>query len=339
MGSNHRYMKRKYIYFTLVFLLLLLSGMVLAVCLGKYPVAPLESLRILLGMPGGASEMTVNVVMNLRLPRILASVLAGAALSVSGAVYQGVFKNPLVSPDYLGVSGGACVGAALGILLSLGPAYISLLAFAGGVAAMLMTMSLPALLRNNSNIMLVLSGVIVGAAMSSVLGFIKYMADPESQLASIIYWTMGSFSYVTSKELLIISPIIVLPMVMLFCMSWWIDVLSVGENDARALGANVAKVRGLALGCATLLTAASVCVAGTIGWIGLIIPHIGRLLVGPSNRKLLPLAAIMGGLFLLMVDTLTRTVGAAEMPVSILTGALGVPFYCWLLYKQRKTLL
>ena len=273
------------------------------------------------------------------MPRILASVLVGAALSVSGAVYQGVFKNPLVSPDYLGISSGACIGAAIGILLSLNTAYISLFAFIGGIVAMLLTMSLPLLLRNTANIMLVLSGVIVGAAMSSVLGFIKYLADPETQLASIIYWTMGSFSYVTSKQLLITVPMIVLPTIILFCMAWWIDVLSMGEIDARTLGANVALVRGISLGCATLLTAVSVCIAGTIGWIGLIIPHIVRLLVGPVNKRLLPLAAVTGGLFLLLVDTLTRTFGVSEMPVSILTGAFGVPFYCWLLYKQRKTLL
>jgi len=299
----------------------------------------LESLRILLGLSNNSSEMTVNVVMRLRMPRILASVLVGAALSVSGAVYQGVFKNPLVSPDYLGISSGACIGAAIGILLSLNTAYISLFAFIGGIVAMLLTMSLPLLLRNTANIMLVLSGVIVGAAMSSVLGFIKYLADPETQLASIIYWTMGSFSYVTSKQLLITVPMIVLPTIILFCMAWWIDVLSMGEIDARTLGANVALVRGISLGCATLLTAVSVCIAGTIGWIGLIIPHIVRLLVGPVNKRLLPLAAVTGGLFLLLVDTLTRTFGVSEMPVSILTGAFGVPFYCWLLYKQRKTLL
>jgi len=321
------------------FLVLLLLGAVLAVCVGKYSVTPLESMRVLFGRTDGIPQMTVNVVIGLRVPRILASVLVGAALSVSGAVYQGVFKNPLVSPDYLGVTGGACVGAAIGILMALGTAYISLFAFIGGVAAMLMTMSIPVLLRNNANIMLVLSGVIVGAAMSSVLGFIKYIADPDSQLASIIYWTMGSFGYVTYREIFITLPIIAVPMVLLFCVSYWIDVLSMGENDAKTLGANVTLVRGVALGCATLLTAASVSIAGTIGWIGLIIPHLGRMLIGPSNRYLLPLSALMGGLFLLAVDTVTRTISVTEMPVSILTGALGVPFYCWLLYKQRKTLL
>jgi iron complex transport system permease protein len=318
---------------------MLLVGMVLAVCVGKYAVSPMESFRIVLGFTDGASEMTVNVVMRLRVPRILGSVLAGAALSVSGAVYQGVFNNPLVSPEYLGVSSGACVGAAIAILLSLGTASISIFAFAGGVAAMLLTMGLPAVMRNSSNIFLVLSGVIVGSAMSSALGFIKYVADPETQLASIVYWTMGSFSYVTYGELMTVLPIIALPALALFLISWWVDVLSMGEDAARALGANVTLIRTIALGCATLLTAAAVSYSGAIGWVGLIIPHFCRLIIGPSNRKLMPLAAVMGGLFMLIVDTLTRTIGVTEMPVSILTGIIGAPFYCWLLYTQRKSLL
>ena len=335
MGEN----SRKYIFVMLGFFVLLMAGMVFAVCVGKYSVTPGESLRIVFGISGGESEMTRNVVMQLRAPRILASVLAGAALSVSGAAYQGVFNNPLVSPEYLGVSSGACVGAAIAILLSLGTAYISLFAFAGGVTAMLLAMAIPVVMRNNSNIFLVLSGIIVGAAMSSVLGFIKYVADPDTQLASIVYWTMGSFSYVTYNELLAILPIIILPAIALFFISWWIDVLSMGESSARALGANVGLVRAIALGCATLLTAGIVSISGAIGWVGLIIPHFCRLMIGPSNRRLMPLAAVMGGLFMLVVDTLTRTIGVTEMPVSILTGVIGAPFYCWLLYTQRKSLL
>ena len=317
----------------------LIIAMVLAVCIGKYAVTPSESLGILFGMGNGVSEMTRNVVMELRVPRILASVLVGAALSMSGAVYQGVFKNPLVSPDYLGISSGASIGAAAGILLSLSTALISMYAFAGGVAAMLLTMSIPALLRNNSNIMLVLAGVIVSSLMSSVLGFIKYLADPNTQLASIVYWTMGSFAYVTLRELLTILPVVAVPALVLTLISWWIDVLSMGETEARALGANVGLVRTIALGCATLMTAGAVCLAGNIGWVGLIVPHFARLTVGPSNRRLLPLTAVLGGLFMLLVDSLTRTIGVTEMPVSILTGVIGAPFYCWLLYRQRKSLL
>lgn len=326
----------------LLLFLCMLVCIVLAACVGKYPVSPEESLNImlsaLLGKTGNASEMTVNVVLGLRVPRILASVIVGGALSMSGAAYQGIFKNPLVSPDFLGVSSGACIGAAVAILLSLSATYISVLAFVFGIVAVLITVAIPAIMRNRSNVMLVLSGIIVGTAMSSILGFIKYIADPNTQLASITYWTMGSFSYITLADLLAILPIIAIPAIILFLMSWWIDVLSMGEEEARTLGARVGLIRGITIICATLLTAASVCIAGTISWVGLIVPHFGRMTVGPSNRRLLPMCALLGGLFMLAVDTLTRTIGTTEMPVSILTGVLGAPIFCWLLFRQRREL-
>ena len=326
----------------LLLFLCMLVCIVLAACVGKYPVSPEESLNIMLSAllrkTGNASEMTVNVVLGLRVPRILASVIVGGALSMSGAAYQGIFKNPLVSPDFLGVSSGACIGAAVAILLSLSATYISVLAFVFGIAAVLITVAIPAIMRNRSNVMLVLSGIIVGTAMSSILGFIKYIADPNTQLASITYWTMGSFSYITLADLLAILPIIAIPAIILFLMSWWIDVLSMGEEEARTLGARVGLIRGITIICATLLTAASVCIAGTISWVGLIVPHFGRMTVGPSNRRLLPMCALLGGLFMLAVDTLTRTIGTTEMPVSILTGVLGAPIFCWLLFRQRREL-
>ena len=337
--------KKRYCRTTLVFLvslILLLAGIVFAVCVGKYPVSPFESIYILWrrlwGLGCALPDMTQNVVMGLRVPRILASVIVGAALSMSGAAYQGIFKNPLVSPDFLGVSSGACIGAALAILFSLTTVFVSIFAFIGGIAAVGLTVSIPALIKNRSNLVLVLSGIIVGSALSSVFGFIKYIADPDTQLASITYWTMGSFSYIKLSELLVVMGIILVPAIVLILLSWWIDVLSLGESEARALGANVKLVRGLAIICATVLTAGSVCIAGTISWVGLIIPHFGRILVGPSNRRLIPLCALIGGLFMLLVDTLTRTIGAEEMPVSILTGVIGAPFYCYLLFRQRRVL-
>ena len=334
--------KLNIVFIDLIFLCLLICGIVLAVCVGKYSVSPSESIQILarrlFGLSSDAPEMMQNVVMSLRVPRILASVIVGAALSMSGAAYQGVFKNPLVSPEFLGVSSGACIGAALAILFSLTTVYISLFAFVGGIIAVLLTLTIPTLIRNRSNIVLVLSGIIVGSALSSVFGFIKYVADPDTQLASITYWTMGSFSYIKLSELLVVMAVIVVPTIILVLMSWWIDVLSLGEDEAHSLGANVKLIRGMVIVCATLLTAGSVCIAGTIGWVGLIIPHFGRMLVGPSNRRLIPLCGLLGGLFMLIVDTLTRTIGIEEMPVSILTGIICAPFYCWLLFRQRRTL-
>ena len=311
-------------------------------CVGRYPVTPVESLRILFGSITGTTGewdlMTENVVMGLRLPRILASILVGGSLAASGSVYQGIFRNPLVSPDFLGVSSGACIGAAIAILMALGSAFIQLFAFIGGLVAVALTLTIPRLLRSNSNIMLVLSGIIVGGLMSSIMGFIKYVADPETQLAAITYWEMGSFSYIKLNALLMITPTIVIPFLVLLRISWWIDVLSLGEGEAKSLGANVGRLRVVAIICATLLTASSVCISGTIRWVGLVLPHLGRMIVGPSNTRLLPTTFLLGGIFMLLVDTATRTIAPLEMPISILTGIIGVPFYAWVLYRQRAKL-
>jgi len=315
---------------------------IFCMCVGKFSVSPAEALQIIFGKMTGAvpywDPMAENVVLGLRLPRVIAAIAVGAALSISGSAFQGIFKNPLISPDFLGVSSGACVGAAIAILLSLGAVYMQAFAFAGGLLAVLLTASIPALLRNSSNIMLVLSGIIVGGVMMSVLGFLKYIADPETQLASITYWQLGSFSYIRPDSLMAVLPVLLIPAVLLICISWWIDVLSLGEREARSLGVNVSRMRGLAMICATLLTAGAVCIAGTIGWVGLVIPHFARMMVGPANTRLIPAACLLGGIFTLVVDTATRTVGPVEMPVSILTGIIGAPFYAWLLYKQRMRL-
>ncbi|MDR0817883.1 MAG: iron ABC transporter permease [Clostridiales Family XIII bacterium] len=320
----------------------LLVFAVLCICIGDYPVRPAEAIRIIFGKLTAAapdwSAMEENVVIGLRVPRVIASVVVGAALSASGASFQGVFKNPLVSPDLLGVSSGACVGAAVAILLSLGSGYMQLFAFTGGIIAVLLTTGIPRMLRSSSNIMLVLSGIIVGGLMSSVLGFLKYIADPETELASIVYWQMGSFSYIDIRSLALVLPAIIVPATILIALSWRINILSLGEQEARSLGQDVPRLRAVILLLATLMTAGSVCISGTIGWVGLIIPHFARMTVGPSNTRLLPASMIYGGLFMLLVDTVTRTIGPMEMPVSILTGVIGAPFYAWLLYRQRAQL-
>lgn len=310
-----------------------------SLCIGKYNVTVRESVQIMFSSLFGDTSkwpsMTVNVVMRLRLPRVLAAVIVGSCLSVSGATYQGIFQNPLVSPDFLGVSSGACIGAATAILMSLNASMIQLFAFVGGCIAVALTVAIPKVMRSTSSIMLVLSGIIVGGLMSSVMGMIKYWADPDSELAAITYWQMGDLSYITHPTLLSILAPVVICTVILLMLGFRIDIMSLGEKDAKTLGVNVEKVRGIAIICATLLTASSVCIAGTIGWIGLVIPHFGRMLVGSDNRRLLPATCLMGAAFLLLVDTVTRTVGAAELPLSILTGVIGAPFYAWLLYRQR----
>ncbi len=341
MATNSR--KNFYaIGFDLALLAVLAGLVVVALCAGKYPISAKESLDVLFGeltgRGGDYSEMTRNVVMGLRIPRITASILVGVMLSMSGVAFQSIFKNPLISPDFLGVSSGACIGAAVAILLGLSGLALSGFAFVGGILAVMLTVLIPTVLKSDSNIMLVLSGIIVGGAASSILGFIKYVADPETELAAITYWTMGSFSYVTLGEIKSVLLTMLVPMLILFAMSWWLDILSMGETEAKSLGANISVIRNIAIACATLMTASSVCISGTIGWVGLVIPHFARMCVGPNNTKLIPTAGLMGGIFLLLVDTATRTLSVAEMPVSILTGLIGAPFYALLLYRQRRTL-
>lgn len=337
--------KKKALHYSVInsgLFILLLVFMLICLCVGKYAVPPGECLHILAGklfhLQETWTQMDEKLLMGVRLPRVLATVIVGAALSLSGAVYQGIFKNPLVSPDFLGVSSGACIGAAVAILLSLSSGWIQVLAFFGGIGAVTLTVLIPKAMRSDSNIMLVLAGIIVSGAMSSILGFIKYIADPETQLAAITYWQLGSFAYVDTPALLSILPLSAAAAILLLAMSWWINILSLGEQEARTLGANLGLLRGLCIVCSTILTAGAVCVSGTIGWIGLVIPHFGRMIVGSDNRGLLPAVCLIGGMFLLIVDTVTRLIGPAEMPISILTGIIGAPFYAWLLYRQRTSI-
>lgn len=324
-----------------LFVILLILTLI-SMCLGKYSISPGECISILSGKITGADPswklMDEKMLIGVRLPRTAAAVIVGAALALSGAVYQGIFKNPLVSPDFLGVSSGACVGAAVAILLSLSSVSVQIFAFLGGILAVALTVFIPRIMKSESNIMLVLAGIIVGGAMSSVLGFIKYIADPETQLAAITYWQLGSFAYVDNAAVLSILPLSIIAATVVLAMSWWINVLSLGESEAKTLGANVSLLRGVCIICSTVLTAGAVCISGTIGWVGLVIPHFGRMIAGSDNRVLLPASALIGSIFMLVVDTVTRIIGPAEMPVSILTGLIGAPFFAWLLYRQRRTI-
>lgn len=333
---------RRYGMINITLFVMLLVLIVICLCIGKYSLSPGECIHIMAGklfqLEANWSPMDEKLLMGVRFPRVFASVIVGAALSLSGAVYQGIFKNPLVSPEFLGVSSGACIGAAIAILLSMTSGMIQIFAFLGGIGAVSLTVLIPKAMRSDSNIMLVLAGIIVSGAMSSILGFIKYIADPETELAAITYWQLGSFAYVDTPALLSILPLSSIAAAVLLAMSWWINVMSLGEQEAQSLGANVDLLRGICIICSTILTAGAVCISGTIGWIGLVIPHFGRMIAGSDNRVLLPAVCFTGGIFLLLVDTVTRMIGPAEMPISILTGIIGAPFYAWLLYRQRMNL-
>ena len=321
--------------------MLLILGVFLSLSLGRYSNDPVKVLNVILsklGLSVPVDPAMVSIIFNVRLPRVLASVMVGAMLSLSGAVYQSVFRNPLVSPDLLGVSSGAAVGASAAILLGMGLATRQIFAFAGGMLAVFITSLVPRLLRNRTNMMLVLSGIIVGGFLSSVLAIMKYLADEQTQLASIVYWQLGSLASILAEDLQAILPVFLGCSTLLLLLSWRINILSFGELEARTLGVNLRQVRSIVIICASLLTASAVSVSGTIGWVGLVIPHLSRLLSGSDNTRSLPTTLLVGAGFMLVIDTIARTLTTVEIPLSILTGFVGAPLYAILLYKQRARL-
>ncbi|MCL2121500.1 MAG: iron ABC transporter permease [Clostridiales bacterium] len=321
----------------------LLALMVLtALCLGRYSINPIDVWNVLKAKLVGEAtpdEAMHNILFLVRLPRVAASLLIGAALSLSGAIYQSIFRNPLISPDFIGVSSGASVGASAAIVMGLSLQTVQLFAFTGGVLAVLLAASIPKLMRNSSNLMLVLSGIIISGFMDAIIGILRFTSRESDQLAAIVFWQMGSLAKLDTAQLFSITPPILAALILMIALSWRINILSFGEQEAKTLGLNVTRLRTLAILCASLMTACAVCVSGKIGWIGLIIPHFGRLIGGSDNTKLMPLTALLGGAFMLLIDTLARTLTSAEIPLSILTGLMSAPFFVWLLSRNRLKVL
>ena len=272
--------RKTYIQLLVGLVTFLLIIIVLAMSVGRYSMNPVDTIGAILTKLTGreGNEIMESVVFYVRTPRILGALFIGMALSVSGAVYQSAFKNPLVSPDLLGVSSGASAGAALGIVLSFGTKGIEATAFIGGMIAVALATTLPKLLKNSSNMMLILSGIIVSGFMSSLLGVIKFFAEEETELSSIVFWQMGSLSAITYDQLLSVVPVMLVCVCIILAISWQLNILSFGEQEAQSIGVNVKLLRGIAIVCASLLTASAVCISGTIGWIGLVVPHFGRMI-------------------------------------------------------------
>ena len=314
-----------------VLLLLLVALICVSSLLGRYAVRASDVLAACLGWMGLAPTVHggAQVVMELRLPRIVGAVLVGAALSVSGAAYQVMFRNPMVSPTILGVSAGAAFGAAIAILLSLPVLVVHLTTFGGGLLAVAITyvVGVKFCRGGNTTLAIILSGIIVSTLFTSLLSMIKYIADPYDKLPVIVYWLMGSLASITRDNL-------ILP---LYFLRWKINLLSFGDGEAKSLGIPVERLRLTVIICATLMTAAAVAISGIIRLVGLVVPHLVRFIVGPDFRFLLPGSALMGGLFLLASDNLTRTLWTMEIPLGILTSLFGVPFFLYLLIKYHHS--
>jgi iron complex transport system permease protein len=323
-------------------LLVLAAGLVVAFTIGRYPVSLAELLDVLwsraLGRAPSAPAAVENVVLLVRGPRVMAALLVGSALAVAGTAFQGLFRNPLVSPDILGASSGAALGAVIGIFFSLGVLGIELLAFVGGLAAVAAVYVIGSMLRSRDPILvLVLAGVVIGALLGAGVGLVKYLADPYNQLPAMTFWLLGSLAATSVSDLLPLLGPVAVGTIVLVALRWRMNVMSLPDEEARALGVSTGPLRIAIVAAATLVTSASVATSGIIGWIGLVVPHLARALVGPDFPKLLPASALLGGGFLLLIDTLARTAAPVEIPLGILTAVIGTPFFIWLLADMQRS--
>ncbi len=317
-----------------------LAVVLLSFCFGRYRVGPFTVVKALAShfLPIARTwDPTVDtVVWQVRFPRILAASLVGACLAVGGAVFQGLFHNPLVSPYALGVSSGASLGAAVAILLGAAPIIIETSAFASGALAVTLTWLVAQSSRDRSQTTLVLAGIVVGSLFASLVSGTQYIADPNTKLPQIVFWIMGSLASVQWTDIFRAALIAVPCMMVLVLLRWKINILSMGDEEAAALGEDPRVMRFVLVAVTTLMTASTVSLAGVIGWVGLVVPHIARNLFGPDYRRLLPASIILGALYMLIIDDLARTITMAEIPLGILTGIVGAPVFALLLRRNWK---
>ncbi len=328
---------RKTLLISITSLAVLVLVFFLALLIGRYHISPEAFWQVLTGNDA-VNAIDKSVIMTLRLPRTIVALLVGVALSLSGLVYQEIFQNKLVSPDFLGVSTGAGFGATIAIIMGLTGLMVSFTAFLFGILTMLITVFVAKIFKSNSQTTLLLSGIIVGGFMSAGISFVKFMADTDKQLGEIVYWLLGTFSKATMKDVWILLPIVAICAFILFVIRWRINIVALGRSEATTLGLNYTFYRGLIIVISTLLTAAAVAYSGIVGWIGLIIPHLVRLLVGRDAKKTIPLTILFGAIFTIICDIISRSFTASEIPLSAVTGFLGTPIFIAVLYVRRKTI-
>ncbi|MEN6440109.1 MAG: iron ABC transporter permease [Syntrophobacter sp.] len=335
-------MKSRRLFFTL-----LTGALILTVfgsfALGRYPISPEEIVRFLAQQFLGIGSMDFQtmdkletVLVHIRLPRIFGAMLVGAALSISGAVLQAIFINPLVSPKLIGILAGASFGAALATVLSLSWIVVQASASAFGILGVLAAVGITRLYRGDKILLLVLGGIISSELFNSLFYLMKYLADPYSQLPTITYWFMGGFALAEARTVLVLSFPILLGIFALVLFSPYLNVLTMGEEEARSMGINAAALRMTFLVISTVISSLTIAVCGMLGWVGLVIPHMARMIVGPDNRVFLPVTAVMGAIFLLVVDNLSRLLFQVEIPLGILTALVGVPVFAFVLKNATR---
>jgi iron complex transport system permease protein len=317
-------------------------GVLILVALGsgRYPLSAADVAAVVWKRVTGAGDAGTSdaIVWEIRMPRVGVAMLVGAALAAAGTAYQHLFRNPLVAPDTLGVSSGAALGAVLGIFLGAGFVAIEAAAFVGGLSAVGAVMLIASRLRaHEALVTLILTGVVVASLLGAAISLLKYLADPYNELPAITFWLMGSFASASRQELVSLLPAVVLSLAVLLALAWRINLLALPEDEARALGINTRHLRAIVIAAATLATSASVAVSGIVGWVGLVVPHIARLVVGPEFSRLLPVATLFGAMFMLSIDTIARTLATIEVPPGILTAVVGTPVFIALLARARRT--
>lgn len=315
----------------------LVFAILCSLALGRVPLGITDVVTVLIAPWNGAMTDPYQnaIVMHARLPRTLLAAICGAGLAVSGAVLQGAFRNPLVGPQTIGTLAGAGLGGSLMLFLALGPVAVMGGAFAGGFAATLAVVFLANMAGRGSVLMLVLSGIVVSAMLAAVNTLLQYFADPERQLPQLVYWLMGSFATSRLSDFWIVMPIVISGIVLCSGYAFRLNVMASGDEEARALGLAVRRDRTILLVVVAMMSAATVSVAGVVGWVGLVVPHIARMLVGPDHRRLIPAAAWIGAAYLTLIDMMARTLTSAELPIGALTALVGAPVFVVILYRVQ----
>lgn len=338
--SEELMIRRRYRFIMLVMLLVLICAVLLSFWIGYYPLAPADVVRAFLsrfGYSGDILPQAVTIFWSIRLPRILSAVFIGASLSVAGATYQGMFRNPLVSPDILGVSSGASLGAALAILSGRANWIVQLSAFAGGIGAVALSYIISRKSAHEQTLSLVLTGSMIMALCNAGVTMIKYVSDPNDVLQQITFWLMGSLTKTNMDSLSWTwVPMALGLSVIRFILRWRLNLMTLSEEEAGSLGVPIRRYRLIFIAASTMLSAAAVCLGGLIGWVGLMIPHIGRALVGPDYKSLIPACAMTGAAYLVLMDDIARSLLSLELPLGVVTSIMGAPFFVSLIIRRRE---
>lgn len=320
----------------MMFALPVITGLI-CMCVGRMEVPLSDVVKSIAALFTGQKNNIQNysIIVNLRLPRILMAIIVGAGLTCAGNTFQSLFSNPLATPDILGVTSGTCVGAILAIILSCSILETQLIALVFGLASVAFTIRIAGKNKSGSMVYLVLAGVIASSLFNAIGSLLKYTADPQDKLPEITYWLMGSFTSATYHKILIGSPFILAGIMIIYLLRWRLNILALSEDEAKASGIDLKKTRLIFILASTIITASAVSMCGQVGWIGLLIPHCARMLVGSNNRYVVPVSISLGASFMILIDTLSRTLSVIELPLSVLTAIIGAPVFISLLNRSN----